>query len=397
MDVREIATAQTACQDCLRAQSSAALRVVTVQLEGVPVLVDVSSRVMRPLVPASHRRAVFSAVHELAHPGIRATRRLIASRYLWPGLAKDVAAWCRECQDCQRAKVTKQPAATVQLIPVPATRFTHVHVDLVGPLPASAEGYTYIFTAIDRSTRWAEAIPLKSIATADCVKAMVSGWVAHFGVPSCLTSDRGVQFCSSLWAALMSRLGIKHVMTSAYHPQSNGILERFHHRLKDAIRARAVTADWLKHLPWILLGLRAVPREDSGVSAAELVFGTPLQLPGQFLSAAEPPPTFFVEQLNSALPCVAPLPLPAAVAAPPSPQLMAADFVYVRALPKAPALSTPYRGPYAVHKRSLKIFIIKMGGRFEAVTVDRLKPHLGSSPRPASPPRRGRPPRFPVA
>jgi transposase InsO family protein len=287
MDVREIAAAQLACQDCLRARSSAALRVVEVQLEGVPVLVDVSSGVMRPLVPAVHRRAVFSAVHGLAHPGVRATRRLIASRYLWPGLAKDVAEWCRECQDCQRVKITKQPAAAVQPIPVPATRFTHVHVDLVGPLPASAGGYTYIFTAIDRSTRWAEAFPLKSIAAADCAEALVSGWVARFGVPSCLTSDRGVQFCSSLWAALMSRLGIKHVMTSAYHPQSNGVLERFHRRLKDAIRARAATADWLQHLPWILLGLRAAPREDSGVSAAELVFGTPLQLPGQFLAAAE--------------------------------------------------------------------------------------------------------------
>jgi hypothetical protein len=158
MDVWEIAAAQPACQDCLRAQSSAARRVVKVQLEGVQVLVDVSSGVMRPLVPASHHRAVFLAVHGLAHPG-------------------------------------------------------------------------------------------------------------------------------------MSRLGIKHVITSAFHPQSNGILERFHRRLKDAIRARVATADWLQHLPWILLGLQAAPRENSGVSAAELVFGTPLQLPGQFLAAAEPPPS----------------------------------------------------------------------------------------------------------
>jgi hypothetical protein len=132
------------------------------------------------------------------------------------------------------------------------------------------------------------------------------------------------------------------------------------------------------------------------VSAAELVFGTPLQLPAQFLSAAEPPPSFFVEQLNSVLLCVAPLPPPAAATASPSPQLMAADFVYIRAPPTAPVLSPPYRGPYAVHKRSLKEFIIKMGGRFEAVSVDRLKPHLGSSPWPASPPRRGRPPRLPA-
>jgi Integrase zinc binding domain/Integrase core domain len=190
---------------------------------GQEVLVDTSSGIMRPLVPALLRRQVFAAVHGLAHPGIRATRRLVASRYLWLGLAKDIAAWCRDCQACQRAKVTKQPAAAVQPIPVPTVRFTHVHVDLVWPLPPSAEGYQYIFTAIDRSTRWAEAYPLKAVTTADFVAALVSGWVARFGVPACITSDRGVQFVSSLWAALMSGC-------TAHHDDSLSPTEQRSHR-----------------------------------------------------------------------------------------------------------------------------------------------------------------------
>jgi cleavage and polyadenylation specificity factor subunit 1 len=393
VDIQDIAAAQPGDADCQRALSSPALRVLRVQLQQSSVLVDVSSGVMRPLVPATHRQAIFSAVHGLAHPGIRATRRLIASRYLWPGLARDVATWCRDCQECQRAKVTKQPAAPVQPIPVPCARFTHVHVDLVGPLPATADGHQYIFTAIDRSTRWAEAFPLKAVAAADCADAFIAGWVSRFGVPSCLTSDRGVQFCSAVWAAMMSRLGIKHIMTTAYHPQSNGVLERFHRRLKDALRAKAAAADWSSQLPLVMLGLRSAPREDSGISAAELVFGSPLQLPGQMLAAAEPPPESFVRALNSSLPCVAPLktPPPAATASP-SPQLRAADFVYIRSPPAAPALAAAYRGPYAVHKRGDKVFIVKVGGRYEAVTIDRLKPHLGGPPLPAAPPRRGRPP-----
>jgi transposase InsO family protein len=134
----------------------------------------------------------------------------------------------------------------------------------------------YIFTVIDWSTHWAEAIPLASVAAADCTDALITGWIARFGVPSQLTSDRGVQFVSAVWAALMRRLGIRHNMTVAYHPQSNGAVERFHRRLKDALRARAAAADWPLHLPWVLLGLRAAPREDSGVSAAELVYGAPL-------------------------------------------------------------------------------------------------------------------------
>jgi Integrase zinc binding domain len=132
--------------------SSLALRVESVSLNGQQVLVDLSSGVMRPLVPAAYRRVIFDSVHGLAHPVIRATRQLIASLYLWPNLAKEVADWCRACQACQRAKVSRQPAAAVQPIPVPTTRFSHVHVDLVGPLPCSADGFAYIMRAVDRST-----------------------------------------------------------------------------------------------------------------------------------------------------------------------------------------------------------------------------------------------------
>jgi cleavage and polyadenylation specificity factor subunit 1 len=392
LDIHEIAAAQPGCHDCQRARTSAALRVISVQMEGAAVLVDVSSGVMRPLVPAQLRRAVFSAVHSLAHPGVRATRRLIASRFLWPGLARDVAQWCKDCVQCQRAKVTKQHAAPMKPIPVPAARFSHVHVDLVGPLPEATGGFQYIFTAIDRSTRWAEVFPLRATTAADCARAFLSGWVARYGVPSCLTSDRGVQFCSSVWAALMTQLGVKHAMTSAYHPQSNGVLERFHRRMKEALKARAAAADWPEHLPAVMLGLRSAPREDSGISAAELVFGAPLQLPGQLLSAAEAQPATFMQQLRVGMPCVAPLPPPPPSTASASSPLLTADFVYIRSPPSSPALTPAYRGPYLVHKRSSKVFIVKIGERYEAVTLDRLKPHLGGPPQAAAPPRRGRPP-----
>jgi transposase-like protein len=114
----------------------------------------------------------------------------------------------------------------------------------------------------------------------DCAATLVHSWVARFGVLACLTSDRSVQFASAVWAALMQQLEVKHVVTTAYHPQSNRAVERLHQLIKDALRARAAHSNWHQHLPWIMLGIRAAPRENSGISAAELVYGAPLQLPG---------------------------------------------------------------------------------------------------------------------
>ena len=113
-------------------------------------------------------------------------------------MASDLAAWCRSCQQCQRAKVTKQPAAAIQPIPIPQRRFSHVHMDLVGPLPVSGDGFLYIFTIIDRTTRWLEAVPLKEMSAATCSQVFFSHWVSRFGVPATVMSDRGTQLCKHL-------------------------------------------------------------------------------------------------------------------------------------------------------------------------------------------------------
>jgi hypothetical protein len=93
----------------------------------------------------------------------------------------------------------------------------------------------------------------------------------HKRVPATITSDRGAQFTSALWAGMCSLLN-----TTAYHPQSNGLVERFHRWLKDALRSRAAAADWQDHLPWVPLGIRAAYREDSEISPAESVYGSEL-------------------------------------------------------------------------------------------------------------------------
>ncbi len=100
VDYSWLAQEQRSCAATQAAATSSSLTVRPFEVEGIPLLCDVSSGAVRPLVALPCRRAVFLAIHSIAHPGVRASRRLLASRFVWPGMAADIAAWCRECQDC---------------------------------------------------------------------------------------------------------------------------------------------------------------------------------------------------------------------------------------------------------------------------------------------------------
>ena len=172
------------------------------------------------------------------------------------------------------------------------------------------------------------------------------------------------------------------------------MVERCHRRLKDALRARLAGPDWPLHLPWVLMGLRAAPTEDTGLSAAELVFGAPLVLPGQILDTVEPPPAEFVAKLRQSGPPPPSRPISyAQMAAKPPALLMSATYVYVRKGGTVAPLSPLYSGPYKVLSSGPKIFKLQVGERIEVVSIDRLKPHRGDLfIQPALPPARGRPP-----
>ena len=160
----------------------------------------------------------------------------------------------------------------------PDARFDCVHVDLVSPLPPS-RGYTYLLTCVDRYTKWLEAIPLSSITAEAVAHAFLHAWISRFGVPPTIVTDRGRQFESKHWQHLMTLLGSRRARTTAYHPQSNGMVERFHRQLKAALKAQPNPTSWTDTLPLVLLGIRTALKEDLSATAAETVYGTTLRLP----------------------------------------------------------------------------------------------------------------------
>jgi cleavage and polyadenylation specificity factor subunit 1 len=151
-----------------------------------------------PIVPLKFRKKFFDYFHNVAHPGRLASRRIISSRFVWRGLSSNVTAWARACLACQRGKIHRHTRLVPLLIPIPQRRFSHLHVDFVGPLQYS-NNFNYIFTIIDRMSKWMEAIPLSETSAAARAKALTFTWISRFGVPETITSDRRPQFTSNLW------------------------------------------------------------------------------------------------------------------------------------------------------------------------------------------------------
>ena len=146
-------------------------------------------------------------------------------------------------------------------------------IDIVGPLPRTKRGNSFILSLIDYGSRYAEAIPLRT-ADAETVAEALMEIFSRLGVPAEILTDQGSNFCSKLMEQLHTLLGVKHLKTSPYHPQTNGAVERFHSILKAMIRK--VSTDkrgWDMLLPYVLFAYREVPNGSNGFSPFELLFG----------------------------------------------------------------------------------------------------------------------------
>ncbi|GFS72185.1 pro-Pol polyprotein [Nephila pilipes] len=155
---------------------------------------------IRPFVPKMFIWEIFNNQHALSHPGVRASLKMVAERYVWLSMRQDVVLWARTCLQSQRAKVSRH-------------------------------------TRMDRFSKWPEALPLVEISAEAVANAFYTGWISRFGSPLRLTTDQGTQLQASLFDALSKFLVTERRHTTPYHPAANGQVERFHRQLKAAIKA----------------------------------------------------------------------------------------------------------------------------------------------------------------
>ena len=195
---------------------------------------------------------------------------------LLAGVKKDVVQFCRLCHVCQLVGKPNQavPAVPLQPIPVYGEPFSHVLIDCVGPLPKTKLNNQYLLTIMCKFTRFPEAIPLRNIKGPKIVESLIK-FFTFVGLPASLQSDQGSNFMSNIMQQVLYQLGIKQYKSSAYHPESQGAIERFHQMLKNLMRAYCFEfkLDWDQGIHLLLYTVREAVQESLGVSPFELVYG----------------------------------------------------------------------------------------------------------------------------
>ena len=245
------------------------------------------------VIPAALRYEVLVNAHdELAggHLGIYKTYEKIRRRYYWRGLYKDCEHWIRSCADCATRKHPRN-RRKAPLVPIPVEgAFDRLAVDCLGPLPTTHQGNKYIVVFTDYLTRWVEAFPVPTIDAVQVAQLITQEIIPRHGVPRTLLSDRGRNFLSTLVLEVCRLFSIRKLNTTAYHPQTDGVVERFNSTLCQTLSmfVSRNQKDWDLFIPAALFAFRTSPSETTLDSPFYLLYGREPRLP---MDASLLPPT----------------------------------------------------------------------------------------------------------
>ena len=183
-------------------------------IDGLKIFCEVTSQNgPRPYIPEELRGQVMQSLH-FDHLGAEATKKRIGSHYYWPSMKHDIKHFVQICDTCKKVKPGRKTVNTGSFN-VPDKRFSHVMVDIVGPLPSSY-GYRFLLTALCRSTRNLQAIPLKEASAVEVANAFLHHWAAIWGLPSVMTSDNGASFTAGIWKDMMAKLNVEVKYSALY-------------------------------------------------------------------------------------------------------------------------------------------------------------------------------------
>ena len=237
------------------------------------------------IVPESLREEVMKEHHDgntAGHLGIRKTiERIEKSPYYWPSMRKRVTAWVMNCDVCQRTKpdIRKQRAPMGRCMT--GAPLERVAIDVMGPLPETVRGNKYIVVIGDYFTKWMEAYATPNHRAETIAKVVVEGFISRFGIPSTIHTDQGRDFESNLFRDMCKRMEIEKTRTTPWHPQSDGMVERFNRTLETMLRQTIQTnqSDWDLQAPICCMAYRASVHETTKQTPNMLMLGRELPMP----------------------------------------------------------------------------------------------------------------------
>ena len=222
------------------------------------------------------------------HLGIRKTLDKVQRCFYWPGQRRDVEDWCRSCSKCIARKLPVRPHHAPMQIETAGKPLQRVSMDILGPLPETKRQNRYILVIGDYFTKWMEALPMSNMEAQTVARLFVNHFVTRFGSPEYLHTDQGRNFESTLVKEVCKILGIEKTRTTPYHPQSNGMVERFNRTLLNMLSTISQEEeDWDRNLPLVMYAYRTSIHETTGATPFSLMFGREARLP---IDLMFPPP-----------------------------------------------------------------------------------------------------------
>ena len=216
------------------------------------------------------------------HQGLERTYGIIRMRYFWPRMYTDIETYVKSCEECQKAKRDVHgKKAPLQPMPVEDV-FSRLHMDILGPITTTKEGYKYILLIMDSFSKWPEAFPLKSQEATEIADVLYRDIFTRYGAPKTIISDRGKNFMSKLISALCEIFQVTRHHTSSYHPQTNSACERMNSVIAQSLRAycHENQKDWPQKLPGIMMAYRmGISTQSTQFSPYFLVFGREMLVP----------------------------------------------------------------------------------------------------------------------
>ena len=220
--------------------------------------------------------AIDQAHRIVGHKAARKTRDYLARWYWWPSMAKDVEAFCKSCGTCQTTKTsTMKPKGLLHTLPVPTAPWSSIGMDFVGPFP-EAHGFDYLLVVICRLTSLVHLIPTVTTARAtDIAWVYLKEIVRLHGLPDTIVSDRDPKFISKFWRELHRLMGVRLLMSTAYHPQTDGMSERAIRNVTQVLRGCISNdqSDWVERLPMVEFAINSTINESTGFAPFELTYG----------------------------------------------------------------------------------------------------------------------------